>query len=146
MDMLSVRCLRTSSASRIGIEFIDISASKIGADMDMLSVRCLRMGMDNEISASNIGADMDMLPARPRARSLRALGSATGAGLDKDISASTISIDPMDNSASIIGADMDMLSVMRLRDGIDKGISASKKGTDVGMFFFRDLRTSSSSR
>ena len=148
MDMLSVRCLRTSSASRIGIDFIDISASKIGADMEMPFVRCLRMGMDNEISASNIGADMDMLPAKPRARSLRALpsGSATGAGLDKDISASTISIDPMDNSASIIGADMDMLSVMRLRDGIDKGISASKKGTDVGMFFFRDLRTSSSSR
>ena len=109
---------------------MDISASKIGADMDMLSVRRLRVGMDNGISASKIGADMDMLPARPRARSFRALPNK---------SASRIGIEIVDISASKIGTDMNMLSVRRLRDGIDKDISASKIGTDVDILSVRCL-------
>jgi hypothetical protein len=45
------------SASRRGIDPMDISASKIGADMDMLSVRRLRDGIDKDISASRRGID-----------------------------------------------------------------------------------------
>ena len=55
------------SDSRRGIDPMDISASKIGADMEMLSVRRLRDGIDKDISASKIGADMDMLAVRRRA-------------------------------------------------------------------------------
>ena len=70
-----------------------------------------------DISASKIGVDMDMsLLSVKRLRT----GSESKRG-----------IDPMDISASNIGADKDILSIRRLRAGIDKEeISESKRGID----------------